>query len=213
MPFIVVLVALLLTGCANGIPNIYGNIQDGIKQDNEKIFFGIPLLLGLEGSVARLDNEWLITAAHNKPILKMTGKEVFYHPTCDIALVRKEGRTDRPIGLVYSGQPVTHVGYPLGLPLSSSEGEYVGDVNVNGWDNCQMSGTTGVIMMGMSGGGVYNGAGELIGINHGYALGDVTWPERTLESPAIFVSLYAVRDWLESVTGKQYFAQQEASYN
>tara|TARA_Y100001956_G_C4079449_1_gene167711 strand:- start:4 stop:624 length:621 start_codon:yes stop_codon:yes gene_type:complete len=202
---IIVLVALLLTGCANGLPDVYGNIQDDIEQDNEKIFVGVPLLMGLEGSVARLDNEWLVTAAHNKPILEMTGKDVFYHPTCDIALVKKQGHTDHGIGLVYPGQSVTHVGYPLGLPLSSSKGEYVGDVSVYGWDKCQMSGTTGVIMVGMSGGGVYNESGELIGVNHGFVSGDVTWPDQSIKSPAVFVSLYAVRDWLESVTGNQYF--------
>jgi len=202
---IIVLVALLLTGCANGLPDVNGNIQDDIEENNEKIFVGIPFFMGLEGSVARLDDEWLVTAAHNKPILALTGKEVFYHPTCDIALVKKHGHSERSVGLVYPGQSVTHVGYPLGLPLSSSEGKYVGDVNVHGWEKCQMSGTTGVIMQGMSGGGVYNKEGQLIGVNHGFVSGDVKWPDKSIHSPAVFVSLFAVRDWLSSVTGNHYF--------
>lgn len=202
---ILLLVTLVMTGCANGLPDVNGNIQDDIEKNNEKIFVGIPFFMGMEGSTARLDDQWLVTAAHNKPILEVTGKEVFYHPTCDIALIRKDGDTNHSIGVVYPGQSVTHIGYPLGLPLSSSKGVYVGDVNVDGWENCQMSGTTGVIMQGMSGGGVYNEAGELIGVNHGFASGDVAWPEQSIHSPAVFVSLYAVRDWLESVTGQHYF--------
>ncbi|EGA72145.1 hypothetical protein VISI1226_05054 [Vibrio sinaloensis DSM 21326] len=201
------LITLALTGCANGLPNVTADIEDDIEHDNEKIFVGIPFLLGLEGSVARLDDEWLVTAAHNKPILELTGKDVFYHPTCDIALIKNHGHTEHDVGLVFPGQIVTHIGYPLGLPISSSEGEYVGDVKVYGWDKCQMSGTTGVIMVGMSGGGVYNQAGELIGVNHGFVSGNVKWPKRAIDSPAVFVSLYAVRDWLSSITGREYFGK------
>lgn len=201
----VLALALLLSGCANGLPDINGVIQKDIQDSNEKIFVGIPVLFSLEGTAARLDNHWLVTSKHNRLILALEGRDVYYHPYCDIALVRSDGNSTQHAGVVYPHQGVTHVGYPIGLPLSSSKGEYLGDVYVSGWKKCLMSATTAHVMSGMSGGGIYNDKGELVGVTHGFSLGDVSWKNRSYFQPAIFVPLYGVRDWLQTITGNDYF--------
>lgn len=205
--YCVIWLVMTLTGCANGIPNINTEIDHGIEVSNEKIFVGIPLFASLEGTTARLDSEWIVTAAHNKLILSMTKDEVYYHPTCDIALIRSQGTSYTEVGKVYEGQLVTHVGYPIGLPLSTGKGSYVGEIVAINRGPCQMSATTGVLMSGMSGGGTYNHRNELVGVNHGYAWGDVQFPNVTVSQPAIFVSLYRVRDWLTEITGNDYFLE------
>lgn len=205
LKFIVIVLYLMLTGCSSHL--ISGaDIDQAIGQNNQKIFVGIPVLASIEGSMTRLDETWLLTAKHNKVILSLQGREVYYHPYCDIALVRSAGTVHASIGMVLNGQDILHVGYPIGLPLSASKGKYVGDVFVQDWDGCQMSATTGVVSSGMSGGGVYNAHDELIGINHGYVSGSVTWPSgEKVSHPAVFVSLYAVKDWLHQITGKDYY--------
>ncbi|MCC2525804.1 serine protease [Vibrio coralliilyticus] len=203
--YIMQLMVVVLTGCANGIPDISANIDNDIEQSNEKIFVGLPVLASLEGTTVRLDDSWLLTAKHNHAILALQGADVYYHPDCDIALIRDDGISHTKVGVIHRDQKATHVGYPIGLPMSSSQGEYVGDIFVSGWDKCQKSATTGVVMAGMSGGGVYNEKGELIGINHGFSNATITWQDTDVHRPAVFVSLYAVRDWLRTVTGKEYF--------
>ncbi|WP_136483361.1 serine protease [Vibrio sp. H11] len=201
----VIMLCLLLTGCSSQWI-ARSDIDGTIEQNNQKIFIGIPVLASLEGSMARLDESWILTAKHNRVILALQGREVYYHPYCDIALVKNAGTISAAVGMVFNGQEILHVGYPIGLPLSASKGKYVGDVFVQGWDGCQMSATTGVVSSGMSGGGVYNDHAELIGINHGYVSGSVLWPNGEQAShPAVFVSLYAVKDWLQLVTGKDYY--------
>lgn len=200
--YFVILFMIMVSGCSNR-PS---NIDDSVIKGNEKIFFGIPVLASMEGTTTRLDNTWLVTAKHNKPILTLFSEDVYYHPYCDIALIKQPGNQNVNIGKVNLTQPVTHVGYPIGLPLSFREGDYIGDIFVSDWDKCQMSATTGKIHAGMSGGGVYNQKGELVGINHGYISSDVSWNDNTVDNPAVFVSLYAVKDWLKATTGKDYFS-------
>lgn len=205
LKFYVLVFYLLLSGCSSNLV-FSADIGEAIGHNNQKIFIGIPVLASLEGSMARLDENWILTAKHNKVILSVQGREVYYHPYCDIALVRSDGTVHASVGMVLNGQDILHVGYPIGLPLSASRGKYVGDVFVQDWDGCQMSATTGVVSSGMSGGGVYNDHEQLIGINHGYVSGSVTWPNgEKVSHPAIFVSLYAVKDWLQQVTGKDYY--------
>ena len=208
----VLALALLLSGCANGLPDINGVIQKDIQESNEKIFVGIPVLFSLEGTAARLDDHWLVTAKHNRLILALEGKDVYYHPYCDIALIRSEGHGLEHAGVVYPHQSVTHVGYPIGLPLSSSKGEYLGDAYVSGWQKCLMSASSAHVMSGMSGGGIYNDKGELVGVTHGFSLGTVSWKDHSYFQPAIFVPLYGVRDWLQRITGTDYFPDVDDHY-
>ena len=199
---------VLLVGCSSRIPIVDNYLTNNIVSTNEKIFVGVPLLLGLEGSSVRLNEEWVLTAAHNSPILFLQGyrkdKDVFYNPTCDVALVREGslGRSD--LGLVYQGGKVVHVGYPIVGILSRNEGEYLADIVSHDWKDCQMSARSGDVSKGMSGGGVYNEKGELVGITHGIAHGVVKWGSGlTYNYPAVFTSIYVIQDWLYELTGEK----------
>ncbi len=197
------LTSLLLTGCANGLPELSTSTTKQ-TQSVEKIFVGVPFLMGLEGSSVRLDDNWMVTAAHNKSILKAQLKEVYYHETCDIALYRSQGTSTTKVGKVYENETLTTIGYPVGLPLASTQGNYVGEIDVDNWD-CTMSASTNVTMGGMSGGGVFNDKGELVGVVHGFISGDVVWSSKSVKSPSVFLSLYAVKGWLTEMTGVEYF--------
>ncbi|MFA0525418.1 hypothetical protein AB4517_17735 [Vibrio sp. 10N.222.52.C3] len=87
-------------------------------------------------------------------------------------------------------------------------GYYIGEINVATWQGCTMSASTGLVRIGMSGGGVYNQHGELVGINHGYIPETVKWDYYEHHQPAVFVSLLSVNDWLTEVTGNSYFGEE-----
>lgn len=204
----------LLTGCAaNGFYEGYSSTTpEKIEKYNEKIFLGIPIALAFEGSSVRISDEWVATVAHNKVIL--LGREVYYHPRCDFALIRDkaEKKWDYPkIGFVYENDgynEVYHVGYPLLAPLSSHKGNYLGDVS-NPTDNCYYSATDSTVIGGMSGGGVYNKNGEVVGVTTGIMFKNIKWDKtankREHMAPAIFISFLGVEDFIHEVTGVDYY--------
>lgn len=199
--------SVTLTGCAlNGIPNPIPNVTPEQVDGVEKTFAGIPAVLAIEGSTVRLDEDWLLTNAHNEPILKLTGADYIKHPTCDVALVKDSGEPiDYGFGVIYPYEEITHVGYPIFMPLSSSNGMYFQDVITTNFPNCKMSMSTGTLMSGMSGGGVFNKRGELVGVNQGILLfKDMVFDGNTYSSPSVFVSLLAVIDWIEETTNRTY---------
>lgn len=204
---------VLLCGCvANGIPNLSINQTDEVVADNtEKLFVGIPVLLSLDGSAARLNGDWLVTNAHNKPIIDMQNLEAYYHPTCDIALIRESGDDLVDVGLVHKGETVKHVGYPIGMPISINYGKYYGDITISEftYNDCTYSVSDGVIASGMSGGGVYNHNNELVGINVGVILKfSTTHPDYaslTSKNVAQFLPLATVDKWLTEVTGVDFY--------
>lgn len=201
------LTSLTLTGCAlNGIPNPIPNVTPEQVNGVEKTFAGIPALFAIEGSSVRLDEDWVLTNAHNELILTLTGADYIKHPTCDVALVRDRGNSvDYGLGVIYPYEGITHVGYPIFMPLSSSEGMYFQDVTTLDYPSCQMSMSTGSLMSGMSGGGVFNKQDELVGINQGVLLfHDMEFEGETYSSPSVFISLVAVIDWIEATTKRTY---------
>ena len=185
----------------NGVPTIMGEKSNVIVRRTRKFWVGIPVLAGLEGSYAVLDNRWAVTVAHNDLILQGTFREAYYHPDCDLALFRIDDGESVELGLVYAGGKVKHAGYPVGLPLAVNEGEFIGDVVVDDHPNCVKSMSTGSVMSGQSGGGVFNEDNELIGVNVGIGNTD------DHKNVTIWQSLYGQKDWIESVTGKDYWSE------
>lgn len=193
------IIALTLAGCTNGyLVNTEAPLE--IESNVYKKFIGIPLLLGMEGSYVRLSDDWILTAKHNWPLFPLS--EWVSHDKCDVALVKMKGEGGLNVGLVYPGDAVLHSGYPIGGGFTSTTGNYIGDVFVVSYPECQMSATTGVIQQGMSGGAVSKD-NQLIGIIHGYAHGDVSWSNGTKHyKPTIFISINHIKDWIEEVTGE-----------
>ncbi|UUW39711.1 putative serine protease [Vibrio phage VPMCC14] len=199
---------IALGGCANGkITHDTSVLPKSSLEAVEKVFIGIPLLASMEGSTVRLDDTWVLTAAHNKPILEMQLKDVYYHPTCDIAIYKEPLKGfEITYDKVYIKERVFHTGYPVGLPMSVNAGEVIGNVNMKKYPECRVVATTGVVAKGMSGGGVFDTDGNLLGINHGYATSTIYWNNGTsLQNGGLFLPLSYVNDWIEDITGKQLF--------
>lgn len=203
-------VITILSGCAmNGLPQGYSkDTPYNVEERVEKIFIGIPVIASMEGSSVRLNKDWMLTAAHNKPILSLLGKDVYYHPKCDIALYRSSdegfnGSYDTSYGLVYKGDEVFHVGYPIISTIVSHKGNYLGDVITD--DGCQYSATTAKVISGMSGGGVFDTKGNIVGITIGFLPNNIVWEDdgkvlASYKNPSIFMSINYVSDWIEKIT-------------
>jgi len=198
-------ILLLSPGCiANGFyEGVASGTPKNVLSENKKIFIGVPLLLSLTGSSAKYNNEWYVTAAHNKPLLG--GKETYYHPVCDFAIFRsKSDKGKEPkLGYVFENEDTYHVGYPVGMLISSHKGKYIGEV-FNPGDKCIYSASDATTISGMSGGGVYNKYGELVGVNIGIMHGAIEWPNGKVQfSPSIFMSINAMKDFIEEVTSNK----------
>lgn len=203
------LAVVLLLGCANGIPYLVTN-KSSISDNTEMIFIGLPLILSMSGSSARLDENWMVTAAHNKFILEVQMKDVYYHPECDIAIYRDEVDTSKnntvPVGVLMFQEQVKHLGYSVGVLLSEGIGTYEGIIKTVEHPNCHADIlTTAKVMGGMSGGGVYNTKDELVGITSAFANEDFVINGKLIEQPTYAVLLEDVSDWLFQVTGVNYY--------
>lgn len=205
MKFYIVFVLLLLTGCT-GIPTPILGFDE--TTSNTKYIFAYPI----SASAAQLDDEWVVTSAHNKYVLEITGKEAYYHPTCDIAIYRKDGKGIK-LGIPYAGETLSHLGYAMGLMMTKTEGTFKASVWIKNYPGCEADVLSDAIsVLGISGGGVYNQNQELVGINMGFLTETITlsggnFDGDTMTNPLVFISLYDVRDWLKEVTGNEYFKE------
>ncbi|AUR89074.1 TMhelix containing protein [Vibrio phage 1.121.O._10N.286.46.C4] len=190
----------ILLGCinSNGLVSKY-LLSTPSNEQTEKIIVGIPLVLSISGSSARLNDQWMVTAAHNKNILSILDYEAYYHPTCDIALYKKEGKSENVKGNYYVGTELWHVGYPLGLGKVSSSGEFLGIVYVP-TDECVYGSSTSDTVGGMSGGGVYTRGGSLVGVTIGYLTETLTYSNgKVYDSPTVFAQISQYQDWIDSI--------------
>lgn len=194
----ILITILLCTGCvSNGNISHDTSVVDRHAVENtNKIFVGVPILMSLEGSSARLNDEWVVTAGHNENILRMQLREFYKHSLCDIAMYRLEGDNTSGVSSVPQNNTIFHIGYPFAQTIAVNEGVYFSDM-FDG--DCLYSLSTGSIMSGMSGGGVYDSQGNLVGVNVGIS-GPVEMPDgRVLDKQTVWLRLGVVWDWIESV--------------
>lgn len=195
---------IFLSGCAaNGFyEGIASGTPENAFKETEKNFIGVPMFLSMEGSSVKYNNEWRVTVAHNKPLL--IGKEVYYHPKCDFAIFRDKSEGEEPVkGYVHQNQTTYHTGYPIGMIFSSHKGSYIGEI-IDTRDDCTYSASDTTMISGMSGGGVYNKYGELVGVNVGIMFGDIKWEDgKEADSPGVFMSINRMKDFIEEVTGEK----------
>ncbi|AGG58182.1 hypothetical protein VPDG_00020 [Vibrio phage henriette 12B8] len=203
-----------LMGCAtNGIPSFKtSGIDEAMIANTEKTFVGVPILMSAEGSTARLNSEWLVSAAYNWIILDVLYDEVYYHPTCDIALIRDRGDNVVNVGDLYEGDDAYIVGYPMNLaPISVNKGKYYSDTAIPKYQypDCMYGVIDANSISGMSGGGTYSTDHELVGIYVGIAYG-VTYNREVFDDISggdisIFLPLRYVSEWITEVTGTNFY--------
>ncbi|UPR54558.1 hypothetical protein ITG09_16515 [Vibrio cyclitrophicus] len=80
-------------GCSNGFSSATKPHKEGFMVQNQKITYGVPLIQTIEASTVRLDEDWVLTAKHNKHLLESLDLEVIYHPECDVALIKRPRQT------------------------------------------------------------------------------------------------------------------------
>ncbi|CAH9017299.1 putative serine protease [Vibrio phage 150E35-1] len=204
---ILIVLCTMLSGCAaNGIPDM----TEPEHPDVYSKFIGVPILLSAYGSYVQLDDEWAITAAHNSILFPTS--EFIPHPICDLALVRVEGEANTKMDAIYwsRDKELEHVGYPMSMPqardtgklLQIVDGKMSADKGV-----CSNIVTDAAIIAGMSGGGIYNSEGSLVGVTtdivRWFSGVEGTIPEASRYSVGPY--LYHYRDWVLEVTGNDYF--------
>ncbi len=212
----ILLITLSLTSCVNvnhpivDAPDSFSEQHPNIYKWTEKRFAGVPFLLALEGSSVRYNHEYILTNKHNSFIFALQGYredvDIHYHPDCDLALVKDVISPSEAIperGKVFLGERVVLAGYPIGSGYRASEGVFIGDVISADTPKCKMSASDAGMIGGMSGGGVWNTKGELVGVVVGHAIGNVKWERDgeliTYKEPAMFISLLVVQDWIDSI--------------
>lgn len=205
--------ALFLGGCVyNGIPSVSThNINQKMMDNTKKMFVGVPVIFSMEGSTARLDENWILTAAHNKFMINMLYDDVYYHPTCDIALIRTDGVNTVHVGALNDGVGVYHIGYPILYPISVNYGKYYSRASIKNYQypNCEYGLSDASSAGGMSGGGVYNTNFNIVGIHVGVLYNPRTSDARFDGSPtdkmSMFVPLEYVSEWITEVTGTNFY--------
>ncbi len=200
------ILAMSLTGCflVNGELTA---VPEKNKPTIKYLPIGIPFLLGGHGSSVPLTENLSLTAKH---IATYTYNSVVaYHPDCDIAIIEQDNSKEDLVALgnIYPEKAVSTYGRGLTGNLLEGVGKYYLDVNFidsDLFENCPASVMDAPIQSGMSGGGVFNDSGELVGIISGMSGAKfklLDGQELNLERVSVFVSTNFVKDWIkEQVT-------------
>ncbi len=200
------ILAMSLTGCflVNGELTA---VPEKNKPSIKYLPIGIPFLLGGHGSSVPLTENLSLTAKH---IATYTYNSVVaYHPDCDIAIIEQDNSKEDLVALgnIYPEKAVSTYGRGLTGNLLEGVGKYYLDVNFidsDLFENCPASVMDAPIQSGMSGGGVFNDSGELVGIISGMSGAKfklLDGQELNLERVSVFVSTNFVKDWIkEQVT-------------
>ncbi|WP_341661687.1 serine protease [Vibrio sp.] len=172
---------------------------------------GIPLLFFGFGTSTPITPELSLTVAH---VAKLNyDKVIAYHPQCDLAIVESRNTLNHQpkFGLVYPNQSVETFGMSPGGSVLKGEGVYRLDltfIDSHYFDKCPASIMDAPVQDGMSGGGVYNQDGSLVGIIAARAVPSdiqlVNGQSHGLDRISIFVALNFARDSLDSEMKKYY---------
>ncbi len=199
---IAILIAINLTGCflVNGKLTA---VPEKNKPAIKYLPIGIPFLLGGHGSSVPLTEKLSLTAKHIATYAY--NSVVAYHPNCDVAIIEQENTKEELVasGYIYPEKYVATYGRGLTGNLLEGTGKYYLDVNFVDSDlfkNCPASVMDAPIQSGMSGGGVYNEKGELVGIISGMSGANfklLDGKELNLERVSVFVSTNFVKEWIE----------------
>ncbi|MCB3515929.1 serine protease [Klebsiella sp. 2019SCSN059] len=168
---IVAIILSLLTGCVGHTE--YS--KEAIKRTDLN-FIAIPTVLGLgmTGSSVPITPDYSLTAAHVAKFMMYRVKA--YHPSCDLALIyHKNNEKSYPLfrnsGI---GENITMYGHSFitAMPVESDGKVLTDTITINTWNKaaCPLYATSAGVVVGMSGGAVYNKQDNtLAGIVHGYA--------------------------------------------
>ncbi len=199
---IAILMAINLTGCflVNGKLTA---VPEKNKPAIKYLPIGIPFLLGGHGSSVPLTEKLSLTAKHIATYAY--NSVVAYHPDCDVAIIEQENTKEELVasGYIYPEKSVATYGRGLTGNLLEGTGKYYLDVNFVDSDlfkNCPASVMDAPIQSGMSGGGVYNEKGELVGIISGMSGANfklLDGKELNLERVSVFVSTNFLKEWIE----------------
>lgn len=167
MKISIVLAAALLAGCSTGHYEVDSKAMDKTKL----AFVGIPTVLGI-GYSGTTTPVTATTSLTNKHVAYPTFKKVLKtHKTCDIALIAQNNKGESvpvKIGYPKQGETIRMYGYSARTTLPvSSVGKVIGFAYD---DHCLVGITDAGSVQGMSGGGVFNEKGELVGIFYKLAL-------------------------------------------
>ncbi|MDE2104718.1 MAG: trypsin-like peptidase domain-containing protein [Patescibacteria group bacterium] len=163
------------------------------------------------GSGFSIGNGYIVTAAHvvtGKTIVEVSGKDgrsasarVLWADTADdVALLKADDpdmfRADQlACRLVHTGERIRAVGNPLNEDFISTWGHIAGDQRaVGNWREAYVTDIT--ILPGMSGGPVYDEAGEVIGISVGVSLTATTKDEGSVTGMSFIVPSMTICDLL-----------------
>ncbi|QUJ67883.1 trypsin-like peptidase domain-containing protein [Photobacterium sp. GJ3] len=188
---LVVGLVIFLTSCITANGDV---TQAPSHAANRQVVIGVPVLLGGFGSAVPITPQLQVTAKH---VARYAwNRDVIYHPLCDLALIRADSATIPTWGLIYPDQPVTHLGHSLLGTSIQGQGKYLQDV-IDTNTKCLYSLSDAPVMSGMSGGPVFNQAGEVVGIT----VAIVNNPEdlrnlRAADRYSQFVPATLIFDWL-----------------
>ncbi len=189
-----VCIAATVAGCVMSNGQIS---QTPSNNANQLVVIGVPLLLGGFGSSVPVNDRYHITAKH---VARLSWDlDVIHHPSCDLSLIRTSSSHVPRWGLIFPDQKVTHEGHSLLGSSIKGEGKYLQDVIDTNTD-CLYSLSDAPVMSGMSGGPIFNEAGEIVGIT----VAIVHNPEdlsnlRPAERYSQFIPATLIFDWLKQL--------------
>ncbi|WP_129120592.1 S1 family peptidase [Veronia nyctiphanis] len=209
--FVLLSIYLLLSASLQGCFLTNGPTQfadEKTAPDLNYLPIGIPFVLGGFGSSVPLTEELSLTAKH---VAQYDFSEVVaYHPNCDVAIIKADNSDKKLplLGKVFPNDNLNVYGFGMTGKVITGKGKYFLDVNFLDsaiFKKCPASITDAPIQSGMSGGGVYNEKGHLVGIISGMSgSGFKVLGQQDLgnKRTSVFISSLFIKGWLQYTVDK-----------